>query len=203
MNLLPLLRLSGTDTGLSCSAWTPGCAPAIGSSTLLDARQDWKLSHFPSLLLPSVDFFFFFWLKSCRMPTTVPTKACLAVTAARLWRDVDGDASAAERRHQDEWGRDRLRTRRQDRGREGDWQRGSLVSNSRIPRRTQGDGIDTRGDLAPPCDGRGGAGLRNLRVFWGLSMHFCYFTGTKKIQNKKNIMKKHNSWSYSVVIVLF
>lgn len=45
MNLLPFFRHSGTDTGLSCSACTPGCAPAIDSSAPLDARQE--MTHFP------------------------------------------------------------------------------------------------------------------------------------------------------------
>ena len=48
INLVPVLRLSGTDTGLSCSAWTPGCAPAIDSSAPLDARAAVEMSHFSS-----------------------------------------------------------------------------------------------------------------------------------------------------------
>lgn len=39
INLLPFFRLSGTHTGLSCSAWTPGCAPAIQHAHLPPRRE--------------------------------------------------------------------------------------------------------------------------------------------------------------------
>lgn len=86
INLLPFLRLSGTDTGLSCSAWTPGCAPAIGSSTLLNAQAGGRNESLHSPLLLCLFLSFVICLKAgWRKPTTDASMSC-PQWRRRRWR---------------------------------------------------------------------------------------------------------------------
>ena len=114
INLLPLLRLSGTDTGLSCSAWTPGCAPAIGSSTLLDARPRWKMVSVPFSPAPrcpplrldsaqkQADGSPLLLLLLLLLLPDWHARSDGSSGASRLWRAVEAgaSASAADRRNQ-------------------------------------------------------------------------------------------------------
>lgn len=153
INLLPFLRLSGTDTGLSCSAWTPGCAPAIDSSTLLDARQGLKLVSLLSSSLISLPLLCNL-LESrlteahycCQyvMPTLTATVARLGF--GELWRRTQAQRTVATdcltERHAAN-----AKSRRKDRERRRIWM--SCTSGFKLYKSVQGQDLCMKWSSAP------------------------------------------------------